>query len=376
MPIAGFTTSNPPGAGQNTQTGSANQFEQMMALVCGQSVRDCYYRGPRKGLFQPGEEIDWIKHYYPNPGSPLPKSSQDTLFGNLDFPNFPIKGVRITKDAVRYDLKSLQSDPAAMLLTAMAMAVAAKSNINLRNSSSLKVEGEPMEQVVLLIAAHYAGLKIVHADPQAVKQAQLFIKGAPLNPANPAMTADNIWQKFSGHLKNPQAAAQPAPAPGAPGQGPAQGPQPSAAPVPPPAAAQPAAPQPPAPPPQSTAPSAPPPAPQPAPAPPSAAAPPRNLTQLFNSGIPQNVRDYLDIGKIDEATYKAVAEGIVRDQDATMKNLKDNYKDKFNLTSSQITHILQALDAQGITTKPSKPGQTRKVNFAADAPPRDTPSIH
>ena len=50
---------------------------------------------------------------------------------------------------------------------------------------------------------------------------------------------------------------------------------------------------------------------------------------------------------------------------------RENYREQFNLTHKQLGNIVTAMDKEGITSKPTKRGQPRAVNYDGQGRPRN-----
>ncbi len=104
-------------------------------------------------------------------------------------------------------------------------------------------------------------------------------------------------------------------------------------------------------------------------------SPKPTLTEIFNREVPRNVKTLLTLNKIDENDYKKISEAVIKDDDARGKTLKEKYKDDFNLTHKQLDNIVKAMDEEGITSKPERPGQARAVNYDEHGQPKN-PTIN
>lgn len=377
----------------------AQSFRDLLARLYGCSPDACCFQ-----LTNPACDCSsWLEKFEKIEGA------DDHLICNLELPGHAARGIEIKHKQVRGDLSAtrpLQD----RFYTAFAMAALARANPRMAEKG-VKIQGDTVEEKALLyIASYFMGLKVNNLDKAVQQEAQRIMQGAKV---------EQLWQTFvkdvngftpgahqhqhaqenhtgHGHDKPQAAAPEGGQSPAAPGlkdkakalwdrlrpQHPAAPVQNIAEPQPAPAAEEaapatppePAAEQPPAAPPEA----APPPvtvAPEPVPTAEAevSAESPLRLSEAFNREIPADIKTYLEVGKIDEATYKALSEAVVQDQDATWNHLKEKYKDRFNLTSNQIKHVLNAMDKEGITSAPTKPGQARSVNFDAGGQPKNAP---
>lgn len=298
-------------------------FKELLAIVYGCDPYDCNYSLPRMG----GKCDAWLDQFSKAENCNIPSGPQSTLVTGA-----PIADIRIRHNEVA-GVVDAEKSPRDNLMTALAMATCAKAHKNMRKSGA-RIEGRtPQEKIYLMIAAEYVGLKLQKVDPKLKKQ---------MEQIKAQIKADDIWRDYR-DIMDGKAPASPEAEQHTAEEAPKADDKPEADKAQEPLLALP------------------PPKPSEQDLENGQEQEPEKLTQIFNREIAADAKPFLEASKIDEKTYKALSEAIIRDQDARGSMVKERYKDKYGLTESQLQDVLKAMDAEGLTTV--HPGKPRAINY-------------